>query len=58
MQGKLIDATAEYGNSLPRSGFDYVRMTGGYGIVRPAAPDGWGYFSKARLALRAYGGWA
>lgn len=58
VQGKLIDASVEYGNSLLGSGFDYVRMTGEYGIVRPAAPEGWGYLSKTRLALRAYGGWA
>ena len=53
--GKLIEATAEYGNRALGSTYDYVRMTLEYGIVRQL-PPGLGYLSKTRLALRAYGG--
>ena len=55
VKGYLVEATAEYGNSLIGSALNYVRVTGEYGIVRPL-PEGWGYLSRTRLALRAYGG--
>jgi hypothetical protein len=53
--GKLIEATAEYGNRAYGSTYDYVRLSLDTGIVRQL-PPGLGYFSKTRLALRAYGG--
>jgi hypothetical protein len=53
--GSLVDLTAEYGNALIGSAFNYARMTGEYGIVR-AWPSGWGYLSSTRWAFRAYGG--
>ena len=53
--GKLIEATAEYGNRAIGSTYDYVRLSLDLGIVRPL-PPGLGYASKTKLALRAYGG--
>jgi Peptidase family M1 domain len=53
--GQLVDVTAEYGNSLIGSSFNYVRTTAEFGIVRPL-PEGWGYLSRTRFAFRAYGG--
>src|SRR5262249_52338983 len=53
--GKLIEATAEYGDKAFGSSLDYVRMTGEYGFVRPL-PDDLGYLSSTRFAFRAYGG--
>lgn len=55
VQGRLIDLTAEYGNTLVGSSFNYARWTAEVGTVRPL-PEGWGWFSHSRLALRAYGG--
>jgi hypothetical protein len=55
VEGKLIEVTAEYGNKAFGSAFDYTRVTGEFGIVRPL-PDGLGFLSKSRIALRAYGG--
>jgi hypothetical protein len=56
VSGRLIDVTAEYGNTLMGSAFDYVRTTAQYGLVRPW-PEGWGYLSGTRLAFSAYGGY-
>ena len=53
--GKLIEATAEYGNRAIGSTYDYVRLSLDAGIVRQL-PPGLGYLSKTRLALRAFGG--
>jgi hypothetical protein len=55
VSGYLFDATAEYGNALIGSAFNYARWTLQYGIVRPA-PQVFGLFSHTRLAFRAYGG--
>ena len=57
IKGFEAEATAEYGNSLLGSKFDYVRTTGEFGIVRPL-PQGWGYLSDTKLALRVYGGFS
>lgn len=53
--GQLIEATAEYGSEAFGSSIDYVRASAEYGFVR-SVPEGWGPFSKTRLAFRAYGG--
>ena len=53
--GKLIDANVEYGNRAYGSTYDYVRMSLDLGVVRQL-PPGYGYLSKTRLALRAFGG--
>ena len=53
--GHLIEATAEYGNRAYGSTYDYVRLSIDLGIVRQL-PPGFGYFSKTRIALRAFGG--
>jgi hypothetical protein len=53
--GKLIEVTAEYGNRALGSTYDYVRMSLDSGIVRQL-PEGLGYFSKTRIALRFFGG--
>ena len=55
VKGFLIEATAEYGNTLVGSAFNYVRTTGEFGFVRPL-PEGLGYLSTTRLAVRVYGG--
>jgi len=56
IRGFEVEATAEYGSSLIGSAFNYVRVTGEAGIVRPL-PEGLGYLSRTRIALRAYGGY-
>jgi hypothetical protein len=53
--GKLIEATAEYGNRALGSTYDYVRLSIDAGIVRQL-PPGFGYLSKTRLALKGSGG--
>jgi hypothetical protein len=53
--GQLLDLTAEYGFKAFGSRYSYERVTAEYGIVRPL-PEGLGYFSRSRLAFRAYGG--
>jgi hypothetical protein len=53
--GNLIEVTAEYGNRAIGSTYDYVRMSLDTGIVRQL-PEGLGYFSKTRIALRFFGG--
>ncbi|WP_435005926.1 M1 family aminopeptidase [Tundrisphaera lichenicola] len=53
--GKLIEATLEYGDRIFGSTFDYTRMTLDLGTVRPL-PEGMGWFSKTRVAVRGYGG--
>jgi len=53
--GQLIEATAEYGNRAYGSTYDYVRLSIDSGIVRQL-PPGYGYLSKTRIALRAFGG--
>lgn len=55
VQGHLVEATAEYGNALLGSALNYTRLTAEYGFVRPL-PEGLGYLSKTRLAVRGYGG--
>ncbi len=56
--GNLLELTVERGDRAIGSKYDYVRMTGEVGVVR-ALPESTGaYFSKTKLALRAYGGWA
>ena len=55
VKGFEVEASAEYGSTLIGSAFNYTRMTGEYGFVRPL-PEGLGYLSRTRLALRAYGG--
>ena len=55
IKGFEAEATAEYGNSLLGSKFDYIRTTGEFGLVRPL-PRGLGYLSDTKWALRFYGG--
>ncbi len=55
VKGRLIEVTAEYGNTLIGSALNYTRVTAEYGFVRPL-PEGLGYLSSTRLAVRAYGG--
>ncbi len=57
VKGFLVDVTAEYGNTLFGSSFNYARTTAEFGIVRPLLPEGFGWFSASRIALRAYGGY-
>ena len=57
VSGKLIEGSIEYGDQALGSSRDYVRMTGEYGVVR-ALPEGMGYLSDTRIALRGYGGMA
>ena len=56
VKGYLLEATAEYGNSLIGSSFNYVRVTGEAAKIIPM-PEGLGYLSRTRLAVRAYGGY-
>jgi hypothetical protein len=56
VRGQLIDVSAEYGNSLIGSSFDYARVTAEYGIVRQL-PEGLGWLSHSKLAWRVYGGY-
>jgi hypothetical protein len=56
VKGYLIDATAEYGSTAFGSSRDYYRTTLQYGFVRPLLPEGMGYLSDTRLAVRLYGG--
>ncbi len=56
VQGHLLEASAEYGNSLLGSAFNYVRVTGQAAKIFPI-PPGHGYWSRTRFALRAYGGY-
>ena len=53
--GRLIDATVEYGDRAIGSTFDYVRMTLDYGVVR-SMPEGYGFLSRTKIAVRGYGG--
>jgi hypothetical protein len=53
--GNLIEATAEYGNRAFGSTYDYVRMTLEAGTVRKL-PEGLGWWSRTRVAVRGYGG--
>jgi hypothetical protein len=57
VEGFLIELTAEYGNTLLGSAFNYARTTAEFGIVRPVLPEGYGWFSANRIALRAYSGY-
>lgn len=55
VKGRLVEVTAEYGDKAYGSAFNYTRITGDYGVVRPL-PDVFGHRSKSRLAVRAFGG--
>lgn len=55
VEGRLIELTAEHGDEAFGSSLDYARFTAEWGIVRPW-PEGWGWLSRSRIALRAYGG--
>ena len=55
VEGRLIEATAEYGDTAFGSSLTYTRMTAEYGIVR-SLPDSMGVLAKSRLAFRMYGG--
>ncbi len=55
VQGKLVEVTAEYGDTVFGSSLDYVRMTGELGFVK-SLPEDLGYLSRTRMAFRAYGG--
>lgn len=57
VSGFLIDLTAEYGNTLIGSSFNYARTTAEFGLVR-GLPEGLGWLSATKLAARVYGGYA
>ncbi len=58
VSGSTIETSAEHGDTAFGSSRDYTRMTFLYGFVKPVFPDGTGYLSSTRLAMRAYGGMA
>ncbi len=55
VEGRIVEATAEYGDTAFGSSLTYARMTAEYGIVR-SLPDSMGVLAKGRLAFRMYGG--
>lgn len=58
VEGRLLEATAEYGPAGIGNQHEYVRVTGEWGRVWsfPEAP--WRFLARSRFALRTYGGWA
>jgi hypothetical protein len=58
VEGRLLEASAEYGPQGIGNQHEYVRVTGEWGRVWSFPEASWPFLARSRFALRTYGGWA